>query len=539
MDIPVKKLLRLTQSDHPADVRAAAVLVLGELGARGPDVAAEVAARLDDPDPAVRFNALRAAGRLKVDQALPTLLDRIAGGGEEARLAAGAAAQLGARGVKALQGLMPKIAPGLRRYIAAALTTSGAAAAEAAGVAVLLDKDPQLAGAAAEAIVGRVPTLTADQKESLAEELVGLLTDRKHPVPPAAEFPVVRVLAALNVPAADDALWDRVLPPHPPGVRAAALQAVGGRVEKPTKDQWARLFACAANPDFRIAAPALMVLNRLPAADKQLADWVGLLSAPDAAARRLAVEKVGDRDTAEVAAGLMAQLGHPDRGLRDAARARLVRLSAGRDAMTAALLAANSPEEAWQLARAVSAFAADLPAKLRERAFEQACAYLEADDRRADALLFLLREADANGLRDRLFEKAVALRKKKKYDAAMVYLRTVARDPSIGFPVRLELAFTGLKTSAKSLDAASRSADGALRSFGTLLEQDPDLLAKEVEKAKWLDPEDLFYVGFHFAEQFGRARQFGGDVLKLVLKRAPKGELAKSAKNKLKLTGLT
>ena len=88
-------------------------------------------------------------------------------------------------------------------------------------------------------------------------------------------------------------------------------------------------------------------------------------------------------------------------------------------------------------------------------------------------------------------------------------------------------------------DAASRSADGALRSFGTLLEQDPDLLAKEVEKAKWLDPEDLFYVGFHFAEQFGRARQFGGDVLKLVLKRAPKGELAKSAKNKLKLTGLS
>jgi hypothetical protein len=36
----------------------------------------------------------------------------------------------------------------------------------------------------------------------------------------------------------------------------------------------------------------------------------------------------------------------------------------------------------------------------------------------------------------------------------------------------------------------------------------------------------------------GRARQFGADVLGLVLKRAPRGELAKSARNKLKLAGV-
>jgi hypothetical protein len=538
MDIPAKKLLRLLQPDRPAEVRAAAVLVLGELGGRDPDVAAEVAARLDDPDPGVRVTALRAAGQLRIDKALPTLLERIAGGGEEARLAAESAAQLGARAVKALQDLMPRVAPGLRRYIAAALTTSAASGAEAAGVAVLLDKDPQVAASAAAAIVAKVPAMTADHKASLAEELIAIAADRKHPLPPAAGLPVVRVLAELNVPAAADVLWDRVLPPHPPEVRVAALHAVGGWVEKPTKDQWAKLFACAADADFRIAAPALMILHRLPVADKQLSDWVNLFAAPDAAARRLAVEKVGDRDTADVAAGLLAQLAHPDRGLADAARARLVRLAAGRKALTAALLAAPTPEAGWQLARACAAFAADLTADLRRRVFDQACEYLEADDRRADPLLFLLREADAAALRDDLFEKAVALRKKKKYEAAMVYLRTVARDPSIGFPVRLELAFCGLKTSAEALDTAGRAADPCLRNFATLLEQDADLLTKEVAKAKWLDPEDLFYVGFHFAEQAGRARQFGADVLGLVLKRAPRGELAKSARNKLKLAGV-
>lgn len=537
MDIPVTKLVRLLQADR-AVVRAAAVLVLGELGVRDPAVAAGVAGLLDDADPAVREAAIRAAGQLKAAEALPTLIDRIGGGGDEARLSAEAAAQLGAKGVKALQELMPRVAPGLRRYIAAALTTSTAAGADAAGVAVLLDKDPQVAASAAAAIIAKVPGMTPAQRAALADELVAVVGDKKKPLAPSVEFPVVRVLAALNVPAANTVLWDRVLPPHTPDVRAAALQAVGGRVEKATRDQWRKLFACAAEPDFRVAAPALMVLSRLPVSDKQVGDWATLFAAPDAAARRLAVEKLGDRDTAEVADGLMAQLRHSDRGLCDAARARLVRLATGRKALTDALLAAESPEAAWEFARLVAGFVGDLSAGLRTRLFELASAHLEADDRRADALLFLLRDADAAGLREGLVEKAVELRKKKKFDAAMVYLRTVARDPSIGFPVRLELALCGLKVSRHELDVADRQADLSLRNLGLLLEQDADLLTKEVEKAKWLAATDLFYAGFHFAEQFGRPRQFGADLLKLVLKREPKGELAKSARNKLKLTGL-
>jgi hypothetical protein len=539
MDIPVKTLLRLLQPDRPADVRAAAVLVLGELGVRTSAALGEVAARLDDPDPAVRANALQAVGRLKVEKALPALLERVTHGGEESRLAAEAAAQLGPGAVKALQGLMHRVAPGLRRYIAAALTTSGAAGAEAAGVAMLLDHDPQVAGAAAAAILVQIPALTSDRKESLADELIALASDRKHPLPPAAELPVVRLLAALNTPAAADVLWGRVLPSHPAEVRAAALQAVGGWVEKPGKDQWGKLFACAADPDFRVAAPALMVLQRLPVADKQLPDWVKLFAAPDVAARRLAVEKVGGRDTAAVAAGLMSQLGHPDKGLRDAARVRLVVLDAGRTALTDALLAAGTPDEAWQHARSAGAFARDLSDDLRVRIFKQACVYLEAADRRVDPLLSLFREADAGGLRDRLFDRAAALRKKKKYDEAMLYLRTAARDPSIGFPVRLELALCGLKTSAKAADVASRAGDPCLRHFADLLDQDAGLLAKEVEGAKWLDPDDLFYIGFHFTEQSGRGRGFGADVLRLVIKRAPKGETARSAKNKLKLAGFS
>src|SRR5262249_28398421 len=159
---------RLLEDDRTTDVRAAAVLVLAELGVRDAAIADEIIAKLDDADGTVRSNALVACGKLKIEKSLHVLIERITAGGGEARLAAEAAAQLGARAVKALQDLMPKVAPGLRRYIAAALSSSGSAAAEAAGAAVLVDKDPQLAGAAAAAIIAKIPTLTPERKESLA-----------------------------------------------------------------------------------------------------------------------------------------------------------------------------------------------------------------------------------------------------------------------------------------------------------------------------------------------------------------------------------
>jgi hypothetical protein len=537
MEIPIKKIVRLLRADQPADVRAAAALILGELGVRDADAMAEVAARLTDDDPDVRLRAIKAAGQLRIASALPMLLEKVAHGGPEASVAADAAASLGAKGIKGLQDLMHAVAPGVRRYIAAALTGAAAPGADAVGVSVLLDKDPAIANAAAAAIIANIPSMPADRRSALAEEVLALAGNKKKPLSPSAELPVVRVLVALREPVSADVLWDRVLPPHSPDVRAAALQAVGGWIQTPTREQWRRLFLCASDADFRVAAPALMILSRMPVTEKMLPEWVSLLHAPDVAARRLGIEKVGEFDIAEVAQGLMAQFNHNDRGVRDAARSRLQQLKSGRKAILVALQKAESPEDTWQFARVAAKFAADIPPATRKELATQASQYLEKNDHRADAILFLLRESDSAALQELLMERAVALRKKKKYELALTYLKVLARDPSIGFAVRLELAFCALKISPKELDPHARNTDPCLRNFETLFQQDSTLLKKEMEKAKFLDPEDVFYVGFHFAEQVGRAKDFGIDLLKLVLKRSPKREVGKSAKNKLKSVG--
>ncbi|CAN5174363.1 hypothetical protein BH11PLA2_BH11PLA2_06940 [soil metagenome] len=534
MNVPIKKLVQMLDSKQPAPVRASAAVVLGELGVKDAEASAELLERLDDKDADVRLSAIRAVGQLKVEKALPKLLERIQKGGPEAAAASEATAKLGAKGLKALQELLHKVVPGLKRYIAAALTSSGSSGADAIGISVLLDKDGQVANAAAMAIIGQIPTMAESRKKTLTDEILLLGKDKKKPIPNYAELPILRVLAAIGDQRAADLLWTWAGPPHSHDVRAIALQTAGGWISTPTKEQSKRLFQSAMDADFRVAAPALMILNKLPV--KNEAEWLPLFNAPDIAARRLVMDKLGDHDTAAVAEGLLVQFRHHDRTVSETARTKLQTLKAGRKSLVAALNAAGNHDDAWALARAVVAFKDDLTPAVIKELIETASKHIDRHDHRADAFLYLLREAATLPLQEALLEKAVTLRKKKKYEEALAYLKVLGRDPGIGFAVRLELALCGLKVSGKNLDPHARYDDPCLRHFDTLMQQDFDLMEKELAKAKLLEPEDRLYVGFHFAELVGRQRQFGIDILKAIAKES-KGEAGKSAKNKLKSVG--
>lgn len=537
-DATAKKLLGLLQSDQGAQVRAAAALVLAEIGQRDDEVADELCARLDDADGAVRQQAIRSVGKLKIEQALPKLLERVQAGGEESEAAAHAVAGLGAKGTRALQGLMDKVAPGLRRRIAGALAAAGTSSAENAAVDALLDTDPGVVEAATRSLISGIPELTPAHRRSLADHLLGLLKGHKKDLALPSEAAVVRLLAALGEDRAANILWDRTMPPHPPELRAAALQALGKWPEPPSKDHLKKLLACAIDNDFRIAAPALMMLKSLPPAKQAPAEWLALLDAADVTVRHFAIDKLGERDSAEVAAGLLKQLDHPDQALRESALSGLAKMKHGRQGLAKALLAADTPDKCWLLAKAMGGLLKELPSAWLETLFTPACKWLEEGDRRGEALFYLLREGNAKNLQDRLGKRAQELRKKKKYAEAVNYLRMLARDPSSSPPLRMELAGCGLKLSRHDLNPEARNTDPALQQLGRLLHGYEAEVLDFLKKAKWLDPEDLYYVGFHFADRDGQGRKFGGEVLKLLVQRSPRSKLAQDAKRKVRSAGL-
>jgi hypothetical protein len=538
MQIPADKIIRLTGPDHPSEVRCAAVTVLGELGGRDAAVNAAVLEAMDADDPAVRIRAVRAAGQLRIDRALSHLIERISHGGVEGELAAEAAARLGGKGTQALEDVLHKVVPGVRKYIASALAGAEAdGSKDASGIAMLQEKDPAVIEAAVNTLAGRIPTLDNKRKKALADELFELTKSKKVKLTPVGEAGVVRLAGLLDDDRVEPLLWDRVLPPLPAEVRAAAIQGLAKFIDVPGKDQRARLFQCAADPQFRVAAPAMMLLDKLNVTDKQIDEWLALFDAPDLAARRFALNKVGDRDRAEVAKVLVEQIKHPDRKYRGEVLAKLAGLSKGRKALAKPLKEAATPEEAWDLARVVAPFAKGDSKTWGDELFAVTAKHLEAGDKRVDPLLFVLREAGAADLRDRLEAKAAGFKKKEDFEKALLYYKAAGRDPASGFSIRLGLATVGLKLSNQELDAEARARDPSLHQFADLIRQDEPATYKEVEAAKWLGADDLYYLGFHFADHVGVMGEFGGKVLKLLLKRFPKNKLAASAKNKLKSSG--
>jgi hypothetical protein len=130
------------------------------------------------------------------------------------------------------------------------------------------------------------------------------------------------------------------------------------------------------------------------------------------------------------------------------------------------------------------------------------------------------------------------LRKKKAYAEALIYLRLLARDPACGEALRFEMAACGLKLSEHDLASEARTADPSLQQLARLVHSYDIDPAERLKQAKWMAPEDLFYVGFHFVEGNRQEREFGAAALRLVIQRSPRSKLAKDAKSKLRSTGL-
>jgi HEAT repeat protein len=539
-DNTLNKLVALITSPEQVELRRAAVLVAGHLGsAKDRALVKTLLALVEDGETTLRLEALEALGRLQVEEILPRLVELAKQGGPEAEAAVRAAGHLGKLGAGAMASVMAEATPVLKRRIAAALAVSGTDSAVVATAQALRDEDPSVVEAAARSLAAEVPALGTGQRQALAEYLIQSLKGKRSArLTATSEAATIRVLGALQDPRSEEVYWSRLEPSYPAAIRAAALQALGTLPLPSNEAKLKRLLECAADADFHIVAPTLLLLQKLSVKPRNAGLWLRLLEAPDVATRRFAVDRLREVDTAEVARVLLPQLRHPDRALREAALAALRGSSRGRQALFEALQEAATVEETWSLARTHVPAAKELSAAQRAELFAQACRYQDKEDRRAEPLWFLLREADAEEMRQRLDEKALGLRKKKDYQGSLAYLRLLTRDPACSEELRLEQAALSLKLSSKDPAVVARNADPCLGQFARLL-QDPafDMIGR-LSKAKWLDAEDLFYLGFHFAEQTHRAREFGRELLELVVKRSPKSEVGKSARRKLKSEGL-
>lgn len=535
MDATTRKLCKMLEADHP-ELRAAAARVLGELGPTDAPVLAALSAVLAQDTGPARLYALDALAQCPTADAVAHLVPALGGPDEVRQPAIDAIVGFGAAAVQHLKQAMEASEPQLRKGAASALARVGGQTAHDLLLRALGKGEVEISRHVCFLLDHAIGQMTARQKSALLGQVEKFLGQKSTQKRQATVVSGIILLGMLADPKAKATLLAFARPPHEAEVRRRALLALRGIADSLTPAELAGLVAFPEEDDLaNVVLPTIELLRPLPLPPSAAARILRLAASPHPAVRDFAVFKMGRLDTPEAAKALIDDLDAPQPELRQLAASSLRRNAAAVPLLVKRLKAEQDAQRLWTLARLLEPHAATIGGADHTRLTKLLLDALVNDDPRAEPLAYLLHHGCRDKLDAALLKRAQALKAKKRYDEANRMLRTLVRGGAASTEALYQAAAVALKVSPKLLGRSQRHADPCLRLFDRLVAAETIDLAERLKADKALAPEDLFYVGFHFAEQLMARREFGGMLLEHVVAKHPRAAVARNAKNKLRL----
>ncbi|MBL9020992.1 MAG: HEAT repeat domain-containing protein [Myxococcales bacterium] len=525
--------------EHEAlERKVAAAIVLGELGAKGPEVVGGLGKLLGSGVSVLQRHALDALARIGAKKSLPAIFPLLTSSAAEVREAASrAVASVGEDALPIVKERMATATPEERRALDGVLAEIGGKDAFGALLKGLASSDADAAKAAALAVRAHVKGAETREKKTYATATLKFLEtlEKKDPPSPSAVAATLKLLGFLEDKRAVPVLADRGRDPAvPDAVRMEAILALRFCMKEPTPEAVEALAIAANAGDRTLSQAALHTLGSLTLAGEAVKKIGPLASHPDADRAIFAIELVARQKGPEATHILVRALSARDKRVAEAAAKGLGGREDATTALAKALLEAESADRAWAIRTVLRPQAKRISAALKKQIVETALSRVKELDRGFEAHLDIAREADpdtiAEGLRD-IAQKA----KKggKDPEKAHAVLSILCKSDKSTDEDRFALAVLDLHKSAKDTAASARAADEALLRFGKLLEGGFDVLSA-LKKDKSLELDELYYLGFHFSE---RRQPIGEEILGVVVERGGRTKVGKMAKNKLKLAG--
>jgi HEAT repeat protein len=291
------------------------------------------------------------------------------------------------------------------------------------------------------------------------------------------------------------------------------------------------------NPGLVQAANDLTSRINLPASATK--DLVKLLEHRDPNVQLNAVKKLGIIASSDAGEALASMLGAGDWKLREQVMKSLQQCPNAGEVLLAQLHDIEDDTLFGQAAHKVQEAKPKLTKAQFAKHLSQAIKTREVNSKRGDNILSLLSSLDLDAFSKAILDKGKELIEAGNYEEAESDLRFLSSGRNQNNDAKFLLALARFKTSNRGLLKAERDNNKSLALFTQMIEFDGMDVASMLTKEKTLiDLADLYYIGFHFAEQMGKLRQFGIDLLQYVVKSGPKSKEAKEAKNKLKLSGV-
>lgn len=525
------------------ELRCAAAKVLGELKPKEKQAVAALTRALSEDNDVLRRYVLEAIGKIKDKTFIPSLLPLLGNGGGVRAQAVDALALFGSSIVSQVKSLAKSEDSTVRHSAIEVLVKLKSKSSLRTLFDVVRETEfplsHHIAQHASAQLEQVIPTMTPAEKDDLYEVIQDALPEEETNATVA--LMAMRALSVLQNPQSAKYLLRFTQPPWTSPVRAQALNALR-HLHVDEKDVPMVAVACFAllkDRDFpQIVKPALDLLYRLPLSNEIAHQLEDCLRSRHVEVKNFAVRKLGHVTSDRAAELLLQCLNDRDAIIRDLAQQAILRQPAVVPQVLKQFEEATSDDQRQALMPILRAHAASFTKATINRLVKQFLTLLHEGNEAYRATLDLLRRAAPEAALEPLLDEAAEHLKAKRYTDAAKTLNALSGTELFTEEVQYLLALAHLKQSRKDLALTARQTDPALRFFGNLLARNAAVLAERLKKDKSLEPEDFFYLGFHFAERSHVEKTFGAAMLQHVATQYTRREIGKAAKKKLQVEGL-
>ncbi|MCA9670707.1 MAG: HEAT repeat domain-containing protein [Myxococcales bacterium] len=543
-DTTTNKIIAMLE-DGRAERRYAAALVLAEL--REKSAADALCRALAEPDAMLQRYALEALSAIKAKKVASHVAPLLDSDDPDVRVAA--MALLASQGARAASQLERELAeaPVTRKRAIVGIMARQHGADTIERLLGMLD-DPELAESVQNSLRAELESMDDKAKGALRKAVEARLKaagTKKGALEPPVLARLVRMLGYFRDAKLVPTVLKFVDAAQPTDVRLAAHAAL----RRPLLDARSQSSAAkvlleqADDEEPTIARAAIETLRALSLTPDVIPTLLQLsTNGRHAEARRYAVEKLGRSGDNKAVNTLVELLDSDDPAARETAARALSHMDSAAAALIKALPEAMSDEKRLtRLVHLIKPHARALTAAQKTTIAELAVGAVEKGSAISTPLLALLRATDPAGFAEKLTDKAMRLKRAKKFKEAFSLFRRLDEASMLGEDeARYAALVSGLcaTDAKKDLGRATRTTDPILRQAVELVTVGYPV-ARKLKKDRTLTPEDLFFVGFNFAEsQDEDEREFGGELLSHLAETSPRSKLGKSAKNKLRLVGI-
>lgn len=366
---------------------------------------------------------------------------------------------------------------------------------------------------------------------------------------------LLRLIGYLARPSTQKMLIDYADPEEPRPIRLAAIaglrRIVAQSEARGTEKVIEMLIDYADGDDLAVAQSAVDTLRGARIPESLAKAFAGLAKSKNVMAQKLAMERLPAGGGASAVKALVDALGGSDPTARDAAARGLAKAPESVLPVTRALLAATDEQIARRYAGVLRAHRGHISNQAIEELVDRVRELVEKHLKgKATADQLVLERVLAELVADvapakhveLLFERAKRLRKQGKPVEAFGSLKPLLRsradlDAAIDDDQRFFLAQLALEAAGEGVLRTLSADDPVFEQFARLAAKGYPV-AKNLARNGDVTDEQIYGLGFRLIESGDASNEeLGAELLEGIIEERPRSKLAKSAKNKLRLTG--